>query len=82
MNNDERKAQLWKRVDDLHNLVNMISAEQARLVPSGSALKGDLITAREKLIEEADGVLAELERLYAGAKPATPNEHMKQLRTR
>lgn len=65
MDDEERKAQLWERADEFHNLVNRISAEQARLASvGGPAPRIDLLSAREKLIEEADKVLEELAALY------------------
>ena len=64
MENDDRKAALWTRLDELHGFVNLMSAEQARLRAAGAAEPFDYLAEKERLIEEADKVLAELQRFY------------------
>ena len=63
MTNSERKSILWRRADELHAKVNQMTSEQARLVAIGRE-PPDFLRQKETLIEEADMVLLELEKLY------------------
>ena len=65
----EYREKLWRRVDELHALVSMMAAEQARLRTLGEASEIDLLAEQEKLIEEADALLHELEHSYDDAGP-------------
>lgn len=71
----EQRDQIWKQLDEIHALVNLLGLEKERLRAAGAPAGIEIDMERERLIEQADQLFAAMEQLLPDSHeaPAFPS---------